>query len=126
MTDEREKAAALVSSVRDVLKEALADLEAALEDHEEAKATADRLIATYGLEPFIRSDGQLGIHFMELSHSTCDREETLAKQVSDEIAGCCNADGAIAGEDRTHLRQWRDTLAGALSEIDAALSEPEA
>ena len=51
------------------MKDALFDLEAALEDHEDAKTITDRLILEYGLEPFILSTGQLGIHFMELSYS---------------------------------------------------------
>lgn len=125
MPSEIEKAVALVSNARDVLKGALDDLEAALEDHVDEKIIADRLIDTYGLEPFILSNGRIGIHFMGLSYSSDDGEETLIKQVREEIDGCRTSDGVLGEqEERAHIQEWRNTLAAALAEIDDALNEP--
>jgi hypothetical protein len=121
MSSENDKAAAasLILNVRATLKDALFDLEAALEDHEDAKTITDRLILEYGLEPFILSTGQLGIHFMELSYSI--EGETLIEQLRDEIDACRNPDGEIGEDERTDLMTWRNTLAEAIAEIDAAL-----
>ncbi len=122
--NEREAAASLVLGVRGILKDALFDLEEHLGDHEDAKDTADRLIAEYGLEPFILGTGQVGLHFMELGYSLVDDDDnTLIEQVRQQIEGCRNRDGEIDGVDeRAHLAAWRKTLAEAIAEIDVALS----
>jgi len=124
MISDPEKAVALVSRARDVLKDALEDLETELEDQETGKTIAERLINAYGLEPFILRNGRLGIHFMELSWSSDDGEETLIEQVREEIDVGRNRDGSIADEERADLQAWRNTLSEALAEIDAALNEP--
>ncbi len=80
-------------------------------DHETGEAIAERLIAAYDLQPFILSNGRLGIHFMNLSWSI-DGGETLIDQVREEIS---------AG--REDLQEWRDTLAEALAVVDSALGQ---
>ncbi len=89
----------------------LADIGSGLEDRETGESIAERLIATYDLQPFILSNGRLGIHFMNLSWSS-DYGETLIEQIREEIA---------AG--REDLQEWRDTLAAALGVVDAALGQ---
>ncbi len=125
MSSEMEKAKALVSRSRDILKDAWSDLEAELEDQEDGKTIADRLIAAYDLQPFLLSNGRLGIHFMNLSYSD-DSSETLIEQVREEIDACSMPDGLIGEQgEREHLQEWRNTLAEALSAIDSALRESD-
>jgi hypothetical protein len=91
---------------------------------------AAQVVEEYDLRPYILANGQLGIHFMNLSYSYGydDDESTLLAEVEEEIWACTyrglnfpSNEYIDDPEARAHLEQLRDTLRQALAKLDAAL-----
>lgn len=87
---------------------------------------ARHLIDTYGIEPFMVSNGRLGVHFMELC-SSCDEFEDLDRHLSAFIDGSRNPQtGSLAGAGAESVAEIEETLRSlqkAVAVVETALRE---
>jgi hypothetical protein len=91
-------------------------------NHREGEAVAEFLMQTCDIQPFLLSNGSLGVHFMILGASV-EVGETLTEYITDHIGGWRHEDGRLDHDALPDLATWRATLLHAMKYIDDAMLE---
>jgi hypothetical protein len=84
---------------------------------EEYNAAVLTLCEVMGLQPYLHSDGTMGVHLMEMSASFDTSETTLTLEIADSIERCVECD------EPEDLLVLRDLLAENLRAVEDAVEE---